>query len=392
MQKRIVPILALALNSGCGIFGGNIDPCANGSPLQQDPKVATDCQACNMSPCPDEGGETGEDPGIMVTVAADDHRYAFDGISWQSVKDNIATPGGLVEIERDESACGAEGQFLDTEYEYPYYACGLNWNGSPAFDWMDNRCVACDLEGGVDQISGEDKWPMCQSASSPALMGAWRNEGEDPFSKFDDDVTCNPNDVAPADWHCAEGHVQIWMADDPWSHFPGNNWTCKCPSGNDSECQPGAVCEAGWRDGGGLLSIPKPTICTWDLGEGDANGVAPEGPVVYGLDAWEEGIELTTRHANEIGVRITPSFLLGLVPAAWNDDQRFDTTTGELTYCGDDALCDWLRLTDGDRLRFPKSTGLELLTGREMTLEVEHVDGATTKFAVSIEFDGDLSD
>jgi hypothetical protein len=250
------------------------------------------------------------------------------------------------------------------------------------FDWMDNNCVACATAGGVYSYPNSlESWPACQSEGSPMLVGAWELPNDQP--------TCTPNEVDPPDWHCAEGHVQIWEADDPWTHFPSNNWTCECPDGIDSQCQPGAVCEAGWTKGGSMM-LSHPTICTWDLGDGDANGVAPEGPVVYGLNAWDEGIVLTTRRG-DIGVRITPSFLLSLNPAAWNDDQRFDVTTGELTYCGENALCDWLGLTDGDRLRFPTTSGLELLTGGELALTVEHVDGSTTAFAVSIDFDGNLT-
>jgi hypothetical protein len=388
MQKRIVPFLALVFCDGCFLFNP-IDPCAEGSPLQQDPKVAADCQQCNMSPCPDDG-ETGEDPpSEQVTVAAADHRYAFDGVTVQSVKDQLAVPGGLVEIDRIHPECGAD--WVDSIYSssYRHYDCGLNWGGHPAFDWMDNNCVACGSAGGIDRTPQDNTgaWPTCPSNTSPALMGAWEHEN---------DPTCTPGEVDPSTYACAEGHVQIWDAADPWSHAPANNWTCRCPDGVDSQCQPGAVCEAGWRKPypapilmPGLL---VPTICTWDLGDGDANGVAPEGPVVYGLDAWEDGIVLTTRLRGTIGVRVTPSFMLVLDPAAWNDDQRFDVTTGELTYCGEDALCDWLGLTDGDRLRIPRSDGSELLFGKELALVVEHVDGSTTTFAVSIEFDGDLSD
>jgi hypothetical protein len=54
------------------------------------------------------------------------------------------------------------------------------------------------------------------------------------------------------------------------------------------------------------------------------------------------------------------------------------------------TLTDWLGLTDGDRLQLPQLDGFALLTGRAMTLVVEHENGATTPFIVSIEFDGVL--
>jgi hypothetical protein len=382
MQQRIVTILAAALNTGCFIFNGNIDPCAEGSPLQQDPKVAADCQQCSMSPCPDEGGETGEDsPGVQLSVAASDHRYAFDGVLSQNVKAVMDTAGGLLEIERGYDGCNAN--------DVRDYSCNLGWDGHQAIVAMigtQNDCLACEGEGGIDYIpfNTTSAWPACPSGHGAALMGAWVHDGQ---------PTCTPNAPSPVT-SCPKGHIQVWEQADPWTHFPSNNWTCKCPDGDDDQCQAGAVCEAGWTGGGGGLfgPQPKPTICTWDLGEGDANGVAPEGPSVYGLSAWEEGIVVTDRPRGEVGVRITPSFLLSLVPAAWNDDQRFDVATGELTYCGPDALCDWLGLADGDRLRMPRTDGLELLTGHELALVVEHADSTTTTFAVSIDFDGDLSD
>lgn len=382
MQNQTVSLLALVVFvDGCFLFNNPIDPCAEGSPLQQDPKVAADCQQCSMSPCPDEG-ETGEDPpGDQVTVAASDHRYAFDGVNLPSTNAEIAVPGGVVEISRVDD-CHAS--------DYRDYECNLNWNGTPAIDWADNRCVACSGEGGIDYNPGNDPiegWPTCQSNVNASLSGAWVMTSQNgiPYP------TCTPNAFDTPDWTCAKGHVQIWEASDPATHGPAENWTCRCPDGIDSQCQPGAACEAAWRQPyNGILK--RPTLCTWDDGEGDMNGAAPEGPIVYGLDAWEDGIELTTVRG-VVGVRVTPSFLLSLTgPAPWNDDQRFDVTTGELTYCGEDALCDWLGLTAGDRLQIPTTSGLELLSGRELQLVVEHVDGATTTFAVSIEFDGDLTD
>jgi hypothetical protein len=392
MQTRTPFTIGLTFISACGLFKP-IDPCAtdpNGnytSPLALDPNVAADCQACKMSPCPEEG-ETGEDPpGDQVTAAASDHRYVFDGTTFDSVKANIAVPGGLVEIDRHQE-CGADFFEGIYDFNYTHYECGLNWGGWPAHDWMDNNCVTCDSAGGIDFIpfDGTGAWPACPSNASPALMGAWVYEGQ---------PTCTPNAVDPTLWDhvCPEGHVQIWEPDDPWTHFPSNNWTCRCPSGNDSECQPGAHCEAGWRPNP-MFMMPghlSPTICTWDDGEGDENGAAPEGPIVYELVRWEEGIDVTTRRDGSIGVRVTPSFLLVLMGAApWNDDQRFDIATGELTYCGEDALCDWLGLAAGDRLRFPTTSGLELLTGRELQLVVAHANRSTTTFVVSIDFDGKL--
>ncbi len=111
-----------------------------------------------MSPCPDEG-ETGEDPpGDHVTVAASDHRYAFDGVNLPSTNAEIAVPGDVVEIGR-ANECGAVGEFLDNEHEYPYYRCGVKWDGTQAADWMDNRCVSCDNQGGMDHVPGsDDNW------------------------------------------------------------------------------------------------------------------------------------------------------------------------------------------------------------------------------------------
>jgi hypothetical protein len=88
---------------------------------------------------------------------------------------------------------------------------------------------------------------------------------------------------------------------------------------------------------------------------------------------------------------ITPSFLLAMIPGIWNDDQRFDELTGELTHCGSEALCNWLGLADGDVLRPADADESDLYYG-DVELVFDHPDGSTTTFLVSMELDGDMSE
>jgi hypothetical protein len=374
--------------TGCFLFNNPVDPCAEGSPLQQDPKVAADCQECGQSPCPP--GETGGDePTDWVTCPANDKRYCYNGTNINSANTALAVPGGLVEIPASECTSSQ----LDELGTLDYW-CAIGWDGKPVADWIETDCIACEKQGGINHVpidppGGE---PACRkSDSEPASgVGPWGvvfdNEPAIPM--------CSPSMAPPFDhydWSCPKGLAQVWEADDPWTHAPSNNWTCRCES--DADCQPGAVCNAWWvKDIDSIFGHGHFTMCVWPDG-GDANGAAPEGPSVYGLSAWEDGITVTsTRQPHVLSVRITPSFLLALSPGLWNDDQRVDEATGEITHCGDESLCDHMGLAAGDVMDAdPLVTEGQLYYGT-VELVAYHPTGDYTVFLVSMDLDGDLAD
>lgn len=359
MRNNALPFTIAITLTGCGT-----NPCDIGLLYENmTPEQQAACDQCgNANECPDEGETGDESPGLLVTVAADDRRYAFDGVLSQQVKDVMATPGGLVDIERGLDAC-----FID---DSPAYRCNLGWDGQEAIWSMfgtENTCLACRGEGGINYIPFDvsGAWPACMADVShgAALTGAWVHEG---------DPTCIPNAPSPTT-HCPAGHVQIWEPDDPWTHYPGNNWTCRCPEHTDAQCQAGAVCEAAWMGNDGLWGQAQPTLCTWDDGEGDANGAAPEGPVVYSLTRWEDGFAI-----DGDDITITHAMLVRLWPqedqpfALLNDDQRIDGD-GTITHCGSESLCEHLGLHVGERivLDHAESDVLALLAGESIYIEIQ---------------------
>jgi hypothetical protein len=134
------------------------------------------------------------------------------------------------------------------------------------------------------------------------------------------------------------------------------------------------VCELGWVFEGGL---PRPTLCTW----GEA---VPAGPLVYGLTAWGEGLEVEGDR-----VELSPGMLLAMLPrdgqpfALLNDDQRLDER-GTVTRCGVGSLCSNVGLRVGDRLVFEGSELDELLDTGSTRLEVVPPRGRSRWLSVSL--------
>lgn len=432
-MQHTVPLLISTLTlGGCFLFDP-IDPCTqdeNGNftnPLIND-QVKQDCEACGQSPCPDDGGETSEDlPGSQELTCFVDGRPKATTVGQDCFVGHWEA-GDFYGVAQQELEYKTADDCLTESDPHPCRRSWLNPRALP--EKGPSECIVCnawddspnpeaaEAVGAPDYDFAEDldemlihNTAMTRVCATPSFNGsrvsrsAFYGPGDSPGLAFADYVTatwwknqsCTAGEPFPStdlDWlspsNSCEHPVQI--LGDGYEHDPQDNMTCRCLTGDDWQCPAGTVCEADWQVVEGQGVFPHPTLCTWDDGSGTKNGPAPEGPIVYGLDVWEDGIAVETRR-DVVAVRVTPAFLGSLIPAAWNDDQRFNTDTAELTYCGPNALCDWLGLVEGDRLRTSRlDVGLDLLSGHEVSLTVEHLDGATTTFAVSIDFDGDLTD
>lgn len=366
MNKIATTLTALA---AALLFGCTVNPCEsalfNGLSLEQQ----TNCTECNnYQSC--DAGETGEDEEPdpdYVTCPVDDMRYCWRGELLPSTVATLNVPGGVTTLP--SIGCGAlTSPFLGS------FACSRDWSGNPAVP-LASECVVCEFQDGEFSVPFEsppfDMWPVCDAGNpySPAGMGAWDDEGNHYPS-------CTPGGTTPFaahDWTCPEGIVQIFDSSDAWTHSPAHNWTCRC-DGNDNDCQPGAVCEAAWMPD--ALGSGKYTLCTWDDGSGTANGPAPEGPAVYGLAQWGDGIDVSrSSTGNVVTIDITSSMLWAAVQGGlFNDDQRFDVglDTITITHCGAASLCGYLGLVDGVEFDLETAIGFvdALLDGSPATLPV----------------------
>jgi hypothetical protein len=329
--------------AGCGLFTP-IDPCADGSPLQQDPSVAQDCQTCNQSPCPDDEGETEED--------------LADEIWCTNPHENGITtcadlPGGVLAmlgdwVSRSLDSCGE----LSQEYE-----CTLL---GQSFD-----CHQCEVLvwGGwapQGQSVSNDGWHLCWHDDMQRYVPAFVLDVDEPAPDWVGSLGCG---AAVDAGTCPLGFVE---------HI-GDTATCRCVS--DADCQPGTVCEGNYSLVNGQI---RPTECTWDG--------APDivGPEVYGLAKWEDGISIS-------GDRVTVSagMLLALTPrdgqgvALLNDDQSVDAL-GTISHCGRGSLCEYLGLRVGETPLVYQETLDKIAVGKPAAIEVVGVTGRSRWLTVSV--------
>ncbi len=378
MRNAAIP-LTIILATGCDWLKP-IDPCAGGSPLQQDPNVSADCQACGQSPCPDETGETGDEP-VITELTCDSYavdpdtglglQYCFVG-HWDIP---ITNPNFAPYIHKTKADCPQ----LSAEFpcDRTWHAITANHAGGEApppeqlpanGDSAGTMCVLCQAEGEAAPKSAapdNNGWRLCPGDNFlPQPHPAADDNLPNGTLGWLDNLTCS--EYTDPGYACPLGFVALDQFD--YEHtglVMFSTFTCAC-HGSDDTCQPGAVCEAGWTiDGEDLY----PSLCTWDDGSG-GNGFAPQGPVVYGLAQWSDGL---TVDGDEI--MLSPSMLLALLPhdgqpfALLNDDQRIDTR-GTITHCGAGSLCEHLGLHVGERLVMDRFDVDELLGGGATYIEV----------------------
>jgi len=387
--------MALLLAGGCG----NFNPCDSALYNGLDPAEKLACDQCgNYQGCNDDG-ETGGESGDTLTCEVQVGSATIDGwdvAPWKRVMclvgehpTEIQTNGQIQwpDLEhRDAATCGALSK---------PFPCRRSWENGPDDD--GDLCVMCEPQ--VDApgpaadrppMSENHGWRLCGYGSEPDWEGGlWR------ISYYLDDSI---GDVGWQNWMTCVDAPQVEHFACPKEHVGIKTFlntlepisqvdvhTCICES--DADCQPGAVCEAGWIIDGG---IPRPTLCTWD--DGTANGAAPSGPEAYGLSQWSDGI--TT-----IGDAITLTSEMFLEATAgdaglWDDGQRFDVldfgaTDGvadvELTACDSDALCGHIGLNVGDVLSGPNDSMDRLADGDTVELTIHRPDGSSIRRTVTVE-------
>jgi hypothetical protein len=399
MQTRIIPILALVFADGCFLLNP-VNPCAEGSPLQQDPAVAADCQACGMSPCPNETGETGDEVEV-TSLTCDSYAINEDGTGPQfcfvgNYDIPITNPNFDPYIHKNKADCPQ----LSNEFpcDRTWHAITSNHAGGqpPPPDQLPENgdsagtmCVLCQTDNGDKpwdpghKVPAADNagWRLCGPDWLPKPHPALNDEMPAGSADWIDDLACD--EYTDPGFVCPLGFVAL---DQPDYEHNGkilfSTFTCTC-HGSDETCQPDAVCEAGWTiDGEDLY----PSLCTWDDGSG-GNGIAPEGPKVYGLARWEDGI---VRKADSI--TITGEMLLTLVPefgsvALLNDDQRVDAL-GTITHCGRASLCAYLGLSVGDTPLVEQRHINALTNTGRARIEIITATGRSRWLTVFVDFDG----
>ena len=247
----------------------------------------------------------------------------------------------------------------------------------------DEECVMCEAlvfanTPTVSHPTHTGDWPMCMTENG--LLSVYHeyrpaydwggNDLTEPTSNWFDFTACSLDGDFYAGL-CEPVLMTTTSVSGVVDSFIGGQWTCRCQ--DDDDCQFGAVCEAGWIIEGG---IPQPTLCTWD--DGSPNGVAPEGPVVYGLDVWSDGILVDGDR-----VTMTPRFYRTLVPGALNDDQKFGLL-GDLTYVGPDSLAAHLGLQVGDMLDAGQRDLDALADGDTVEVDVISADGGVRTLSVTL--------
>jgi predicted small lipoprotein YifL len=344
------------------------DPCADTSPLQADPDVAAMCEQ------QETGGDDNDDELICALGNPE-----FDFCARRPTLNEPFL------VDPNEFDIRSSVECVSTGPEFKHVK---SW-----FDVEEPRVDLWCSPKPVGQNSGSGVWRLCRDI----------NDGVSDFRPGSSEYyPATDATVQGAEWtntascieytdtmagECVMGMVSIGdetemyggAADSIDAPYAPGEWTCACES--DVDCQDGAVCEAGWTIVDGF---PRATLCIWDDGSGTSNGAAPDGPEVYGLTEWSDGII-----AARDNVRITGAMLLALVPGVFNDDQRFDEF-GTLTHCGPKALCAQLGLAAGDTVLAEQEHLDDLMDGIPAAIPVIRADGSTHTLSVSLEFDGAL--
>jgi hypothetical protein len=365
------------------------DPCALNNPLAPPGSdVAADCEACGQSPCTDETGETGDEVEVTQltceTYALDGQgqgeQYCFVGnydipilnpdfAQWPYVHKNKSDCAQL----SDEFPCNRTWHAISSNHAGgQQQPSSLPENGDSA----NTMCVLCQTKADTDlPYDPGDKVPAGDNAGwrlcSPNVQsGNWHPASVDILpagaSGWIDNLRCA--EYTDPGFACPLGFVAVDQPDDHSGRIFYSSFTCSC-HGSDDACQPGAVCEAGWTiDGEDLY----PSLCTWDDGSGTMNGAASDGPVVYGLAQWSDGIVV-----NRSNVTLSPSLVLALVPGVFNDDMLF-APNGEVLHCGQESLCTAAGLQVGDVITVGSSDIAALLLGRSISIPLQRAGVVTT--------------
>jgi hypothetical protein len=314
------------------------DPCAEGSPLQADPKVKEACE--QMAETGDEGGD------YVCATPNGTESYAlcvpdnYDNNFWWVNQVQELLPGSTVD-HRDcwpAAAYDAFAGYPDLGQTQPDYLCN---NAGSSFASPDGIAFALEESGPLAEYRRQlpdDGWV-------DASMTTATTYGDSTVSVY-----------------CPRGVACV---------YPRSTCFCKCAS--DADCsalkQTEAVCELG--------------MCFyWD--EPSAPSPLPPGPPAYGFATWSEALRIDGDH-----VTLTPAFLLALVPGVVRDDQAFDAD-GRITHCGRGALCHYLGLEVGDTATADPDAVDVLLAGDAIEVEVIRADGSDRTVTVSLEFDGEL--
>jgi hypothetical protein len=369
MSHAAMSALSLSLGA-CTLFGGDEKPwCDPHSPLYPNltAEQLADCNAENE-------GETGEEtpPSGQICHPV----WDFNESPATNGDPQLCVPGS--EPWGNDSPW--QSVALDACHQRsPDFPCRRSW----VTPWAsDDVCYACNLPLYDSYIALEPfeglEWWMCESAAPyHRYHPAWSSKAGDPHPS-------GPN--WPLALDCDTNEVQAGICEpvllDPHAAYNTNEttlaygeWTCKCAS--DDDCQAGAVCEAGYTIVGG---VPKATLCTWDDGSGTSNGAAPEGPVVYGLTRWEDGLTIVRNN-----VKVTPSMVVAALSGGlWNDDQLF-TSDGMIEHCGPTALCSRFGLQPDDVVSVDVDAALDFVdSGTPLAVYVHKPTGVVQTWTLSL--------
>lgn len=348
--------------------------------------------------CKDEDGETGgetggeeinDDTDLLCPTGWNYNEELYDPIDFDAQYCMIGGPG-----DEPGEATDPNGWTYKKAGECHTLAGPVPCNRSWSSPWTSNdECVICEVPLGPEYVEQPDwgsSWPIC-----------WHTVLPNTYWKYGipDVVTDAAVTQASATWFVDEMECAISSSllepcevvgmtpsakyDPDEIDFRNGEWTCACE--DDSDCQAGAVCEAGWTYS---LNGYHPTLCTWDDPQGTSNGVAPEGPVVYGAADWSSVVVDGTR------ITVTSEFVAAAIIGAglWNDDQRVDvelgadgeTFTATITRCGPDSLCAHLGLRDGLVLAADFDIGEGLAAGEGVAFAVIDETGISEQWTVAV--------
>lgn len=367
INTRAAALPTITLLTTIAVCGCGTNPCdvgllyENMTPDEQD-----NCDLCNnANECPDDGETGGDDPPSGNLLCRSN--------------DQLTEPAPDGEICYDAPLSSAvshafSAEHLVSETDCPFLSAPVPCERSWSAPWEgEQMCSICNLRHyndmdyePVQPYSGNMPWKMCHNSQpgmryKPALTLSPLDETGVLPNWIQDNVQCGdvPGQEYAAIHDCSPVHI---AQADTGPLIEHGQWTCSCA--DDTDCPIGSVCEAGWVIEG---MYPQPTLCTWD----DRSGIAPEGPEVYGIKRWSDGISVSGD-----SVVLTPAMLLRLWPqegrpfALHNDDQRFDER-GTITHCGGESLCEYLGLRVGERVAFEALDVEALLIGEPVRLEVQ---------------------
>lgn len=359
--------LAGALLPGCSLLG-SFDACDQTSPLWNGltAEQQTACTQCGAVDC--SAGDTGETYDDDVVC----HAYGMTFCAYEDVNNGavLAEYPDAVTTSLDQcrtlAGTGTGGNTVRRVSDW----------GTPASS--GEPVVYCDLDvpdsvlpyGPVSD--DQTAWRLCKRGPTSdvyGVTGLYYPRVSSPYGGYFGNWLTHATCSEPTDTQvgsCAQGIIAIGKPGRPGRPA---EWTCACST--DSDCQQGAVCEAGYHLPAGSV-WPQPTICTWSEAKS-----ANAGPTAYGLTAWADGIAVS-------GTTITvtaAALMVGMRGGIFNDDQRIELD-GTISHCGVRSLCAYLGLDTGDQLIVKDEEAL--LTSGRASFSVVHPDGGTEHWTLVI--------